>query len=405
MDAASRRRTVGGFALAAVLAGTGCNVLGGSNLGASNLLSRAQAPQPPAGPVVVPGALPAPLQPAVPTAPATVSPDTSPTLQPVNAEASIPQIRVVAVIGSDVFITDDEVWQIVRQRIAGENPEKSAQLSADQQKARDKKLFDEVLKRLIERELILNDFLTKLKKGKPQAIEGLYKEAGTMAAKTFKEFKNQNKIESEEKLIKALAYQGISYKLLMRQLERDAILQLYLDTLLRELGKNISIAEVERYYRDNPEEFKTEERFVWQDLFVSFVRYPNPADAKTAAEKYRALAAAGQDFAGLVKLYGHGDSPLRNGAGIGTNRKEIQPTILTPHVVALAAGQVSPVIPTETGYHIVKMVEREDAGIRPFDEKVQSFIRRKLTAIIQDREKEKLVETLLRQTTVKIIAE
>jgi len=400
MDAASRRRAGGVLALGMALLSCGCNMFGGSNLGASNLLSRAQSPQPPAGPIAVPGSLPVPMQ---PSAPATVSPETTPTVQTVGDKTAVPQIRVVAVIGSDVFITDDEVWQVVRQRLAGENPEATAQMSADEQKERDKKIFYEVLKRLIERELILNDFLTKLKKGKPQAIDGLYKEASTMASRTFKEFKNQNKIESEEKLIKALAYQGISYKLLMRQLERDAILQLYLDTLLRDMGKNISIAEVERYYRDHADEFKTEEKFVWQDLFVSFVRFPNPADAQAAAEKYRTMAAAGQDFAGLVKQHGHGDSPLRNGSGIGTNRKEIQPTLLAPHVIALAAGKVSPVIPTDTGYHIVKMVEREDAGIRPFDEKVQSFIRRKLTATIQEREKEKLVDTLLRQTTVKII--
>ena len=55
-------------------------------------------------------------------APVTVSPPGAPTIQPAAAklaEQATPQVRVVAVIGSDTFITDDEVWQLVRQRLIG----------------------------------------------------------------------------------------------------------------------------------------------------------------------------------------------------------------------------------------------------------------------------------------------
>ena len=67
--------------------------------------------------------------------------------------------------------------------------------------------------------------------------------------------------------------------------------------------------------------------------------------------------------------------------------------------------QVSNLIQTPTGYHIVKVEERQHAGVKPFDEKVQKFIRGKLKAILQDRERDKLVEELQRRTTVKIYAQ
>ena len=72
-------------------------------------------------------------------------------------------------------------------------------------------------------------------------------------------------------------------------------------------------------------------------------------------------------------------------------------------MLALKAGQLSSIIPTENGLHIVKVTEREIAGVRPFDEKVQGFIRQKLMGQIQDQERDKLIEELWRRTTVKIV--
>jgi peptidyl-prolyl cis-trans isomerase SurA len=337
-------------------------------------------------------------------------PPVRPTIEPVvakMAEQATPQIRVVAVIGSDTFITDDEVWQLVRQQLMRDRESHMAMMVASpiQRKEKEKKLFDEELKNLIEREIILADFLGKLKKQKPQAIDELKEEAERIAQRNMREFKKQNNITEDEKLIKGLQMEGINYKLLMRQIERNSMLSIYLDSYLKDRGKGISAVEVAKYYEDNPDDFRTEDKIKWLDLFVSFRRFNTPAEAKQYAEWLHKQATSGVDFVELVKKHGHGDSPLRKGAGLGSKPNEIQPAELAPHVLALQMGQVSDVLITETGYHILKMAEREVAGVRPFDEKVQMYIRRKLTLQLQQREKDKLVEELSRRTTIRIIPE
>jgi parvulin-like peptidyl-prolyl isomerase len=74
-----------------------------------------------------------------------------------------------------------------------------------------------------------------------------------------------------------------------------------------------------------------------------------------------------------------------------------------PTVWALRAGEVSGLIQTPVGYHIVKVVEREYAGVRPLDAKLQNEIRDKLTAKYRELEEQKMIEELWRKGPVRII--
>ena len=343
-------------------------------------------------------------------APVTVSPPGTPTIQPAAAklaERATPQVRVVAVIGSDTFITDDEVWQLVRQRLIGLYSQPGfTPPDAAAQKVVEKRFFDEELKHLVEREIVLADWLGKIKKSKPQAIDELKTEAAAMAKRTFADFRKSSKSKSEEEFIQNLALAGLSHKLLVRQLERNAMLSIYMQSYLKDKGKAVSTGEVERYFEDHAAEFRSEEKVKWLDLFVSYRRFNTEAEARAFAEwLHKQAADPATDFVALVKKHGHGPSVLAGGVGLGGKLAEVQPAELAPTLKGLKVGQVSGVIAVEGGLHIVKLDEYAAPELPPFDEKVQAFIRRKLTAIVQDRERDKLVEELQRRTTVKITTE
>src|SRR5581483_4845427 len=227
----------------------------------------------PAGPAAVPWtpAAPAPAsQPAV----ADVVPAGGPT-----PDTASPQVRVVAMIGADVVVTDEEVWQMVRQRAA-----EYVRLAGTDRDAREKELFREELRKLIERELILSDFLAKVKKNKPQALDELQEEAARQAAKQIKEIKKQNNFKTEAEFAEVLKAQGISAKALQRHLERAAMMNMYLASYFKEKKREVSLAEVARYYDEHPDEFKVEDRVRWLDLFVSYRRFNTTVEARQYAE-------------------------------------------------------------------------------------------------------------------------
>lgn len=314
------------------------------------------------------------------------------------ADKATTQVRVVALIGSDVVITDDEVWQLVRQRAPD-----YVRLTGAEREAKEKEIFQEVLRTLIERELILADFLGKIKKNKPQVADDLKEEAGKMATRQMRAIKEAYKLPSEAEFQQAMQQMGLSMKGLRRHLERKAMADIYLGQYMKDKGKGASLAEVRRYYDEHPDEFKVEDRVVWLDLFVSYRQFDTTVAARQYAEQVHRQAAGGADFVGLVKKFGHGDSKLRDGEGIGAKRGEVQPRELEPTVFGTAAGEVSGLVATETGFHVVKVLERDVAGVRPFDEKTQTAIRNRLTAQVQKIEYDRLIEDLWRKTTVKVV--
>jgi parvulin-like peptidyl-prolyl isomerase len=117
----------------------------------------------------------------------------------------------------------------------------------------------------------------------------------------------------------------------------------------------------------------------------------------------RRQAAGGADIVARVKQYDNGLASGTNGVGVGSKRGEIQPADVEPTVWSLKPGEVSQLIETPAGYHIVKVVERDFAGVRPFDAKVQGEIRERLLRQYREIEYQRLVEDLWRKGPVRVI--
>src|SRR5262249_53222036 len=150
----------------------------------------------------------------------------------------------------------------------------------------------------------------------------------------------------------------------------------------------------------------TPDRVKWQHIFISFTKHSTQQAAYAHADAILKHLAGGADFAATSMRFDNGLAAGQKGFGVGESPTEIAPAELADTVLSkLKPGQMSGPIQTPTGYHIVKVTERDYAGVRPFDSKLQAEIREKLNKKYFDEDEAKLIEELWRKGTVRVIEE
>lgn len=178
----------------------------------------------------------------------------------------------------------------------------------------------------------------------------------------------------------------------------------------------VTEADVQAYYDENPGEFTTVEAVRARHILKKFpdnVTDEQKAEVKTAAEELLKTVneelAKGATFAELAEKHSEGPSASRGGALTGSNSK-LPPgayfargDMVKPFEEAcfdtLKPGEVSELIETQFGYHIIKLEERKPPEARPFDQ-VQYEIQQKLLKIRGVDEARKVATDLLYEVEI-----
>jgi peptidyl-prolyl cis-trans isomerase SurA len=382
---------------------------GRRRLGAAGILSLAFVGCYSGGPVVRDAARPqadriladAPaLLPQVPVTSTTATRGQKSDVQPASGTtANTGQVAVkLRASVNTIPILDDEVREAMAQYV-GELLQTPEALRPQKQQ----QIYERELQRLIERELVLEEAKRRMDAvGKSDIMAKLQKEAEKEADKQLREIKAKVKAPSDNEFKAMLQAQGLSESGMRRQFERNFMMIEYVRNIVFPLVERIGLQQVRDYYEQHPDEFKTEDKVTWQDIFIDVSRFATPAAARQYAEQVRGQAAAGVDFAALVQQCDQGDSRLRKGAGLGQKHGEIVPQQVEPTVWSLKPGETGSLVDLGFGVHIVRVVDRQYAGMKPFDEACQKAIRAKLTGLIADREYKRMVDDLKKKATVTV---
>ena len=90
----------------------------------------------------------------------------------------------------------------------------------------------------------------------------------------------------------------------------------------------------------------------------------------------------GEDFGGLAQNYSEDPVSTPNGGDLGflpESAFDKAPAELRKLIFSLQPGQLSPIVPTQDGYRIFKMISKEPAGQRDLnDPRVSQTIRERL---------------------------
>ena len=173
----------------------------------------------------------------------------------------------------------------------------------------------------------------------------------------------------------------------------------------------VSDEEVMAYYEENQSEFTTPEAVKARHILKKFP--DNPTDlqktetkhaAQELLETINAELAAGADFAELAKTHSEGPSGAQGGALRGRNPKlppgdyfargEMVKPFEEATFDTLEPGEVSGLVETDFGYHIIKLEEKKAPDIQPFAQ-VQYDIQQKLVQVSGVDEAKRIADDLL----------
>jgi len=137
---------------------------------------------------------------------------------------------------------------------------------------------------------------------------------------------------------------------------------------------NITEADAEKYYSENISEFEMPEQVRASHILIT----PDTSDpntspdqakeaAKAKAETLRAQIDAGADFAELARLNSSCPSS-QDGGDLGFFEKEQMVPAFGETAFALKPGEVSDVVETQFGYHIIKSTAHRDPNTATFEE-------------------------------------
>ncbi len=347
---------------------------------------------PPVGYPVRPGLpLAAPVQPRVP--PPVESP------RQVFAAA-----QVIAVVGDQFVLAGDllpQVEMVVESVLARMGPEQRKRDGAKIRQQRDV-LLRRMLDQTIERKMLYVAFLRSIPEARREEVLPTIKE---QTATSFEDSLEKIVVKVRQATpteLSALTSQNPQQVRLAKLMvankavslgQLDLLLQRYGSSLEQEkrsyaersLGRSILGQNIDRnrevthqemldYYRENLQDYEIEAKVRWERLSAHFVKAPN----KEAA--YRAIAEMGNEvlrgapFSAVAKRSSHGLRAAHGGRYDWTSKGSLRSGNIEEALYKLPLNRLSQIIEDDRGFHIVRVLDRREAGYVPFGD-VQAAIK------------------------------
>lgn len=266
--------------------------------------------------------------------------------------STVPVDRVVAVVGDQPILWSDVLSYINQQRASG------AQIPADS--AGQLTFAKDALNQLIDEEILVQ-------KAHEMKVDVTEAEVNRSVDDQLKRIRDQFKTDEEYRTELKNAGFGTPEeyrRTLYTQFYRRALQQRVFPDLQKTAhAKNVSDAEIDEAFQKNKDLLKGQPATV---TFRQIVVAPKP----TAEQKKKALAKAesllveirkGGDFEQIAKRESMDPGSKPTGGDLGWNRRGAMVPEFERVMFALRPGQISPVIETPFGYHIIR-VDRVQAG-------------------------------------------
>jgi peptidyl-prolyl cis-trans isomerase SurA len=276
---------------------------------------------------------------------------------PAGLVQSLPLDRVVAVVG-DVIVTQSNLQERVIQK-------RNEGVALPTDSAAFKTFLLSVIDEMVQEELLIA-------KAKELSVTVPDADVASTVDKQYKDVRKRFSSEAEFKseLNKAGYGSPEEYKRFLTDgIKRSQTITRVVKKL-REDGKvtqaNVTDAEVaEAYERSKGNLPKREASVTWRQIIIApRPSAPAKAVAKAKADSLRAEIVAGADFEKVAKRESQDPGSKETGGDLGWNRRGKMVIEFDRWMFALTPGELSPVIETPFGYHIIRVDQKTPAEVK-----------------------------------------
>ncbi len=255
--------------------------------------------------------------------------------------------------------------------------------------------FQELRKNVLENLINLELFYQEAKKSGVKVDDAAVEDHLSSLKKRF---------QSEEKFKKALEEMNLSEAELRAQTGKTLVVKKFID---EQVVQDIPVSdkELKTYYDSHPESFKRPEQVKASHILIKVEPEAKEAEKDAARKKIKEVQQrlkSGEDFATLAKELSEGPSKARGG-DLGYIRRGQMVGPFEKAAFALKPGEVSEVVETKFGYHLIKCFEKRPETVIAYDdvkERLRQFLRDqkardKVGAYVEELKKKAKVERFL----------
>jgi len=197
---------------------------------------------------------------------------------------------------------------------------------------------------------------------------------------------------SEAEFQKELTKRHTTMAQLQEEQRRDLI---NAKTIEAEVAPRLSVTpqELDTFYKGNPDQFKEQESVRASHILIGVAKDAAPAAkqaARTEAEGVLKRVKAGEDFAALAKQYSKDPGSAAVGGDLNYFPKGQMVPAFDAAAFALKTGEVSDLVETEFGFHIIKLTDRRTGRTVPLEE-----VKDRLEGFLKQRKQQELVQQYL----------
>jgi peptidyl-prolyl cis-trans isomerase C len=214
----------------------------------------------------------------------------------------------------------------------------------------------QVLENLIARELLYQE---SQKKGIKISEEELNKQLINVKA----QFPNEAEFNN------ALTRMNLTEANIKEKLQRDLALKKLIED---EVAPKVTVSDsdIRAFYENNPETFKQPERVKASHILIKVdpkADASQKAEAQKKIDSVQAKLQKGEDFGALAKEYSEGPTGPKGGdLGYFTRGQMVKP--FEEAAFAMKPGEVSGMVETRFGYHLIKVTDKTPEGTMPYDD-------------------------------------